>query len=452
MILNPNTQDAIQLFHEGSLVFSRMHRNGIRVDMQYCRKEQKKMEKSIEKIVDKIETSREGRLWRKTYGNKTSFLSGDQLSTVLYDKLGIESIKETDSGARSTEEEVLLKLGLPFCEDIVQYRKLNKVKNTYLGNFIDLSVDGYLHPTYNLNLVSTFRSSSSDPNFQNIPIRDPRWAKLLRTAFISRHNHQLMEIDYSGVEVRISACYHEDPVMIKYINGHGDMHKDAAADCFLLDVDEVTKLVRYAGKNKYVFPEFYGSYYPQVAKSLWEAIFELDLKTDGGMRLDKHLKQKGVRNYKQFEKHIKAVESDFWGKRFKVYDKWKKDFYAEYLRKGYFHTYTGFTCSGFMKRNEVVNYPIQGSAFHLNLKSIIMLQKILDKRRMKTKLIGQIHDSVIADVHVDEVDDMISIVHRLMTKRVPKLYDWIKVPIDIEIELCPEDGSWYDKKEVKLVS
>ena len=307
----------------------------------------------------------------------------------------------------------------------------------------------YLHPFYHLERVWTYRSSSSHINFQNQPVRFPFIKKLVRQAVIPRPGHMIVEIDYSGVEVRIAATYHKDPNMMEEINNpERDMHRDMAQACYKLGDDEWTRETRYCGKNKFVFPQFYGDYFVSCAKSLWEAIDHLNLKTRQGISLKKHLKKKGIASYSRFENHIERVEHDFWNKKFEVYGKWKEDHFRRYEEKGYVEFHTGFICRGYMKKNQVINCPVQGVAFHCLLKSFIELVNWMEKTNKRSKAIGQVHDSMVLDVHVDEFYRVVEKARYIMTKKILKDWPWINVPLDIEIESTPVNGSWYLKQEV----
>jgi hypothetical protein len=149
-----------------------------------------------------------------------------------------------------------------------------------------------------------------------------------------------------------------------------------------------------------------------------------------------------------FEYHIKKVEQHFWKERFKVYDAWKKSWFEQYQQEGGFLTLTGFWLDGVMNKKDVINYPIQGSAFHCLLWSLIQLTKKLQK--WKSKIVGQIHDSVIADVHIDELDAYLKLAKSVMTDRLREAFPWIIVPIEIEAEACGLNETWFDKKEIKL--
>jgi DNA polymerase-1 len=313
---------------------------------------------------------------------------------------------------------------------------------------------------YGLNKAITYRSASELVNFQNLPIRDPKSGKLIRSLFIPRDGHVLVEIDYSGIEVRIAACYNEDPVLVDYISDPTkDMHRDMAAKIYCCTKDQVNKLTRYFSKNQFVFPEFYGSYYIDCARNIWEMIKRHHLEVEG-TPLYRWLEQRGI--YKlgacdpkktprkgTFEHHIKEVEEQFW-QVFNVYASWKKRWYKQYLREGQFATLFGFLIQGIMKRNEAINYPIQSTAFHCLLWSLIQLEKSLRMRKMRTKIIGQIHDSIVADVPVNELDDYLVLASSIMTERIRKERDWLIVPLEVEAEACGVGESWHHKKKIAI--
>ena len=146
----------------------------------------------------------------------------------------------------------------------------------------------------------------------------------------------------------------------------------------------------------------------------------------------------------------KDIEKDFWGNRFAGYAKWKERWWKEYKKKGYVELYTGFQCSGVMSKNDTLNYPVQGAAFHCLLWSFIKLDKIIRKKGWNTRLVGQIHDSIILDVDPAELEDVVKTAYRVTCKDLPKAWDWIIVPLDIEIELAPVDCSWAEKEKYEF--
>ena len=445
-------QVGYDLLHAGVLAFADIERNGIRVDEEYLEALEEELHDKIARTQVKLLNSELGSEWKELYEEDCNWESSEQLECVLFDEMRIKSKKETNKGGRSVDQEVLLDLQdeVDGVDHLLGLRKWNKCLNTYVKNIIRNTVNGYLYVSFNLHTVRTYRSSSSDPNFQNIPIRDPEIGKMIRRAFIARPGRMLVEVDFSGLEVRIAACYHKDRRMMEYINDPTkDMHRDMAMECFLLPEHEVTKLIRYVAKNRFVFPSFYGSYYATIAPDMWKAIVELNLETKSGVPLKKHLKKKGIKNLKQFTDHIEKVEKRFWQDRFKEYAQWKKEWYNEYLEKGWFETKTGFTISGEIKRNDVINYPVQGAAFHCLLWCVIQLQDYLEGR--KSIIVGQIHDSIVLDVHPKELQDLLNHMDYLMCRKLQNTWKWINVPLETEVEVADIDTTWYDKKEwVKL--
>lgn len=459
----PHKIKAYNLLHQGAIALAQVEANGIRMDVKYLKTAIKKTEKKILDLTKELKEGKVGKLWKKVYGHKMNFQSTDQLGVILFDKLGLECTAYTATGKPKTDETALMAVSHPFVKKYLKIKKLSKANTTYLKGLLRETIDGYLHPFFNLNTALTFRSSSDSPNFQNIPVRIEEIRKLVRQAFIARKGNHLVEIDYGGIEVRVAACYHKDPRMISYIkNPKKDMHRDMAIECYKLRKDQVTKEIRFYGKNCFVFPQFYGSVYTDCASHLWEAIDTADLKTAQGIPLKRHLAKKGIRKLGDcdikekpevgtFEYHLRQVERKFWNERFPVYAEWKKHWYRRYLKRGWFVTKTGFTCKGFFKRNEAINYPVQGSAFHCLLWSLIRLvTRELKKHKMKSLIVGQIHDSILCDVPDEELDEFLVLANDVMTKQLVKEWKWIKVPLEVEAEVCPLDGTWADKKEMEI--
>lgn len=170
----PVLADAFRLFMEGAEVLSEIEQRGIRIDLRYCRRIQRQLLHRIEATREEIIASKEGRLWKKVYGESMKLNSTIQLESILFDHLGVESVGVTRTGRNSTDVESLSHIDNPLVEKLLRMRKLHKVINTYLHGIVRFTDDeGILHPAYSLSGVRTYRSSSQNPNFQNIPIRDP---------------------------------------------------------------------------------------------------------------------------------------------------------------------------------------------------------------------------------------------------------------------------------------
>ena len=205
----------------------------------------------------------------------------------------------------------------------------------------------------------------------------------------------------------------------------------------------------------FVFPQFYGSWYLACALQLWEACSTLKLEVNG-LPMRKHLKKKGIIDrgecevgqkprIKTFEAHVKKVENDFWKKRFKVYKRWKERWFDDYSEKGYFDTLTGFRIQGVLSRNDVINYPVQGSAFHCLLWTLIQAQKQIKKNKFSALITGQIHDSIFSDVPKNELNDYLDMLVDIGTRQIRKHWKWIIIPLELEAGVT--DTTWYHKKE-----
>lgn len=452
------TPEAVKLFHDGAIALSIVESAGFRVDTEYLNRTIEQTDQQIKQLESDLRKDETFQVWRRRFRDRTNLGSRDQLGKVVFDVLKYERKQDVSNN----DEAAFDHIDLPFVRDYMHLEKIKRANGTFLKGIYREVVDGYLYPNYNLNIPTTFRSSADNPNSQNWPIRNKEISELIRRCFIARDGHVLVEIDFSGIEVRVAACYNHDPNLISYIKDPSkDMHRDMAAQVYKVPVEQVSKDARYCAKNKFVFPQFYGSFYVDCAKHLWSAIDSMKLQTVAGEDIKELLAGKGITalgecDYKQpaiqgtFEHHVKRVEEHFWNKRFAVYKAWKQKWYDLYLKRGWFEMKTGFVCSGIHKRNDVINYPVQGAAFHCLLWSLIRMVKWLTRHKMRSKIVGQIHDSIIADVHLDELDDFLAKASEVMTVDLPATWKWIIVPIEVEAEVAPEGGSWHDKRKVEL--
>ncbi len=451
------TAEAYKLFHDGSLCFADMQENGIRIDTHLCRYNYKKLGEDIKDLESKISLDKIILSWKREYGDKFNLDSNKQLADILFNKKDYIPVKFTEKGNPSADQEALEMLNIPFVKNLIRIRKIKKIRNTYIAGLLRETVNGILHPFFNLHTAATFRSSSSEPNFQNMPIRDPEWSELIRSVIIPRKDSYFVESDYESIEVQASTWNHQDPAMLKYLfDSNSDMHKDMAIQIYLLDqFDKKTgdKTLRKGAKNGFVFPQFYGDYYANNAVSLWDWAGLSGTRPKGGVELSTgikigdHLKNKGIKTYAKFEKYLKEIEKDFWYNRFKGYRQWKEDKIKEYEKNGFIKTLTGFTCQGYMDNKQVTNYPVQSIAFHALLWSAINVNKLLKRNNMNSMLIGQVHDSLVADVPKEEMNDYKNICKQVMCHDIKKHWQWINTPVGISIEAS--DKSWFHKAEIE---
>lgn len=459
------TPEAMRLLIEGADAFADLESRGMRVDLPYLDNAIVETEGMMRAAVETMKSSEEWRHWRKHFGERADLNSPTQIARVLFDVLGFEvdvrdDAATTDGDRRKTDKQTLEQIDTPFVKSLLEWRKLTKLHGTYLlAVRREVGDDGFLHPHFYLNFVHTFRTSSGSPNFQNIPIRDPIQGKMIRRAFIPRSDeHVICEIDYAALEFRGAACFWTDPDMIAYASDPSlDIHRDMAAECYLLDTDEVTKGARGVGKNSYVFPRLFGSYWRAIAGNLWIHIERQQLKTKSGVGLYEHLAQHGITELGDgkepapggFAEHIRGVERRF-DERFSHWASEKEVWWQQYLQRGWFELKTGFVCRGSYSRMNLMNTPIQGPCCHWMLWSLIRLNMWLKQHGMKSMIIGQIHDSIVLDLHVSEIDDVLHNARRIMCEEVRRHWEWIVTPLEVEAEIA--ETNWYEKKPVEIAA
>jgi len=492
-----------QLLHDGTLMLADIETNGIPVDIEYTKKQLNHLERTIKLDEKLLKESEGGKIWDQLYGvsykekkriiktpyehtfkngrtvtryhketvmeqievpSKVNYDSSTQIRKVIFGELGVKPRLLTATGLPKTDEEALEEIDEPFVSRLMKIRKLKKAKNTYLKNILNETVDGIMHPFFSTVTTRTLRSSSSNPNLQNQPNRNPMMGRIVRRCYKMPDDYHLVEIDYSGIEVQFAACYHKDPTMLKYLSDpESDMHSDMAEQIFMLPKAHITKGIRHCAKNRFVFPIFYGSYWKSIASNIWYALGQLEHE---GKPLQAHLATKGIhylnckcpkndRGYsngpcvcKSFEGHIQRVEDHFWNVRFAKFSKWKKQRWNQYLKDLKHTSKAGFEFCGFFTRNEVTNYAVQGSAFICGiLYSMVHLHRWLKSHQMRTKLMGQVHDSVVAMVHKDELDVFLKMANQIMCHDAPREFPWIITKLESDVEITHLGGTWFDKME-----
>ena len=443
--MKPATKDAYRLMHDGALALARVEEAGMKIDVPRLDETIEKAGTRIERLSAKLKCDDVWKTWRRRFGGRSAIGSRHQLGAVLYGELGYEADGETRTGRVQVNEAALERIDLPFVRGYLELEKLRKLHSTYLTGVRREVQEGYLHPSFNLHLVKSWRSSSDSPNFQNIPIRDKRIGKLIRSCFVPRDGHVLVEVDYSALEFRICACHWRDEAMLKYASDPSlDVHRDMAAECYALDRDQGTSDVRFFAKNQFVFPILYGSYYVNCARNLWSVMESAELKTKSGVPLEEHLAGRGI-GPGDFERHIEGVERRFY-ERFPTWAERKERWWKLYQKRGWFPLMTGFRVRGVYSRNQLMNIPIQGPAFHVLLWSLTRIVRWLGRKKMRSRVVGQIHDSIVADVHRDELDEYLAESRRVMTADVRRAWPWIACPLEVDVEVGEEN--WWEMRKV----
>jgi len=385
---------------------------GIHVDIPFLREYSVVLQKQVEIVQKEI---------FELAGEEFNIASPKQLGTVLFEKLRIiENAKLTKSKQYQTGEEVLQKLEHkhPIAKKILEYRGLAKLKSTYVDAFPNLvnPVTGRIHTQYNQAVTATGRLSSSNPNLQNIPVRDAEGRKI-REAFIPADgNHVLLAADYSQIELRLVAALSGDGSMLDAFFNGDDIHAATAAKIYSLPIEDVTREMRRNAKSVN-----FGIVYGISPFGLSEQL-NIPRKEAAGIIEQYFLKypkiQQYIQNQIQFAQQHGYVETLMKRRR--------------YLRN--INSANG-NLRGFDERN-AINAPIQGSAADMIKVAMIAIFNEIEKRKLQSTMILQVHDELVFDVLKSELEEMKKIVRYQMVNA-------ITLPVPIEIDM-KSGGNWLE--------
>ena len=453
--------DAYEQLEEVTSEFIHLEKTGFVADEEYYNQKDKELSVEIKELKGKLLNSEEAKKFKRKYGRVIDLDSNQDIGHLLYDVLKYPPIF-TDKGSYSADKIAVESTGLDFGKDLIKFRQLSKIKGTYFAQFKREVVNGRIYPIYSLTTTASYRSSSERPNAQNIPAHEEYAKKMCRSGIIAPKDYYMLEWDYSGIEVGTSCTYHHDPNMITYVSDEStDMHRDVAMDLWMLSIEEMTSVIRYFGKNCWTFPQFYGSFYGNCAKNLWDNCKGLKTASDEELlvHLEKMIRKKLERKYRRsfkgyklkyddFVDHCQDVENDFWGRRFRVYGKWRKEVSKFFKEHGYIENHFGFKHRGTLSKKDVANHQIQGTAAHILMWVLRQVGVYFRGHGLKSHSVGQIHDSGITYVHKSEKSKVIRIINHIGTVVVREKFSWINIPLKIDFEITPMGGSWYEKKEI----
>ena len=385
-------------------VLSCMEANGVRIDTENLQQISEAFGVEIRKIEEEI---------YKAAGMPFNIASPKQLGEILFERLRIdEKAKKTKTGQYATGEDVLQKLSHkhPIIQMILDYRSLTKLKSTYLDALPALvnPKDGLIHTSYNQAVTATGRLSSNNPNLQNIPVRTAQ-GREIRRAFVPRSpQYTLLAADYSQIELRIIAHLSQDPAMVNDFNLGHDIHAATAAKVFHVPMDQVTKEQRSRAKAVN-----FGIIYGMSAFGLAERM-ELS-RSEAADIIKKYFEEyAGIKEY--MNRSIALA---------------RERGYAETIlgRRRYLRDINGANSvvRGFAERN-AINAPIQGSSADMIKIAMIGIHQELERLKMRSKMILQVHDELVFDAHLDELDALKSIVQDKMVNALP-----LSVPVVVEM-------------------
>jgi DNA polymerase-1 len=405
-----------KLYYEVELplakVLAHMEYYGFKVDIDVLNQLGDSYNQEIEQLTNEI---------YELAGQEFNISSPKQLGFILFEKLNLPVIKKTKTGY-STDAEVLEKLkGLhEIVEKILRYRQLVKLKSTYIDGLLNV-VDketSKVYSTFNQTVTNTGRISSQDPNLQNIPVKTEE-GKEIRKAFVPQNDeYVLVDADYSQIELRVLAHISQDPKLIEAFYNDEDIHTKTASQVFNIPKEEVTPLMRSRAKAVN-FGIIYGI-------------------SDYGLSRDLNIPRKEAKRYidsylnnydkvKSYMDNIIAIGKELG--------------YVETIlnRRRYIPELKSrnFNVRSFGERI-AMNTPIQGSAADIIKVAMVKVFDELNRRKLKSRLILQVHDELIIEAHKDELEQVKDIVKDIME-------NCIKLDVPLKVDLKVGD-SWYEAK------
>ena len=387
-----------------------MERWGVGVEIAFIKQYGEKLTAHINRLTTEIHA---------LAGYEFNINSTKQLAKVLFEDMGIKSLKKTKTG-HSTNVEVLEKLARDheIAAKILEYRSYAKLRSTYVDGLVAaIGADGRIHTTFNQASTSTGRLSSAEPNLQNIPVRT-RLGRELRRAFVASDGFVFVDADYSQIELRILAELSQDSTFLSAFANNQDIHRITAAQVFGVDFEGVTDDMRRIAKAVN-----FGIVYGISAFSLADDI-KVSVKEAEGFISRYFARYPQVKTYLDF-----AIESA------------RQAGFAQTIfgrRRGLPElSHANFTTRSFGER-AAMNMPVQGSAADIIKIAMIKVSNRLKSEKLESRLILQVHDELLIEAKLGEEEQVKAILRDEMENAVS-----ISVPLVIDINI---GGNWYDAK------
>ncbi|HEY8402345.1 MAG TPA: DNA polymerase I, partial [Cytophagaceae bacterium] len=399
-------QNTEKLFHEVEIplieVLADMETTGVKIDVDALAEFSVELGKDIQQLE------------REIYEEacvEFNIASPKQLGEVLFDKLKLDpKAKKTKTGQYATGEEVLSKLASEhkIARLILDYRELQKLKSTYVDALPQLisPVDQRIHTSYNQAVAATGRLSSTNPNLQNIPIRSDK-GKEIRKAFVKKgEDYLIMSADYSQIELRIMAAFSKEANMIDSFCKGIDIHTTTASKVYKVGLDEVNSEMRRKAKMVN-----FGIIYGISAFGLSQRL-NISRK-EAAEIIDAYFTEfPGIKTY------MDSVINDARDKGYVETILGRRRYLRDINSKN-------ITMRGFAERN-AINAPIQGSAADMIKVAMINIHSWMKKEKLRSRMIMQVHDELVFDVHKEEIPLMKEKVDYFMRTAIP-----LEVPMEI---------------------
>ena len=387
-------------------VLSNMEDLGIKINKRYLKKLSLEFLKDSQKLEEKI---------YKISKDKFNIASPKQLGEILFLKMGIQGGKKTKTGTYSTDSGILEDLknkGHEIAKLVLEWRELTKLRSTYTEALLSQAIDktDRVHTSYAIASTITGRLSSNDPNLQNIPIRTEKGRKI-RNAFIAENNYKIVSFDYSQIELRLAAEISKDKNFIEAFIKEQDIHTLTASKIFNLKPENITS--EHRRKAKAInFGIIYGISPYGLAKQL--SISNSDGKKYIDEYFSRYPKIKDYMDYQiKFAKTNKFVETMF-GRKCNIIGIDDRN----------------FSIRGFAERQSI-NAPIQGTASDIIKLAMIEIHKKILSRKISAKMLLQVHDELVFEIHQNELEENLSKIKEIMETTHLEHREF-KVPLTVE--------------------
>lgn len=461
-----------KLYLAGLRVFTKASERGFVVktdvllrNLDECDREIIKYEAEIERCPELVE-------WFKNRRYEFNPNSSAHIRDLLFDLLGYDTEKRTDKGLKSTDADVLetLSINSKIAGLLLKHAKYIQIES-FLEGIKRNTVEGVVHPDIGLSNASTGRSSSQNPNFQNLPVKDEIAMTMIKSCLTVPEGYEIYAPDYSNLEVRGGYSIHGDKTLRAELEDDSiDPHSLMASRIFGEDLDAVTLEIaklKHPEKNNFTKDELkkifkddirnyakspnfllaYGGSANRLYKTLWDETFKEFHK--------EFFRRRGMATFDKFKAHCQGMY-DFYWERYKQLYEWRQNTWESYLTNGYIYSPEGFKINGIVTKNLICNAPIQGSSFAVALRGLVKLDEVIEEEGWDSYIILQIHDSDEIAVKPSEFfNGLKEVIDECTVDYVNENTPWLQIDMEMDGEYflgdwgteCSED-EWREKYQI----